>query len=417
MAAADERLGVEVDVRPVASRRSNRLAILGVVAIGASLLGIVAVGRLGSSQSSPAFVPPAPSVVQPSGVAPSAASTSPPTVGPAPARPSAAPGDERFIAPLFGFEVDPDASIVGAPIPEDDGRVVVFRYGAGAAGLTVPDGVVAVGVGTPGQGARVFGSNATVRVFGDSLAALEADFRHRSPDRIVAAVSTTVDGVPARVLAVESFPPQLRAVALVVPNGRAFVIASWGFSAFYPGNIAEAAKDGLLGFLERLHFTDPRRYVNGDLGFEAAAPDGSDVHETAGDAATGAGEVMFRDASAAASAGPPASITVQVGTAVNPVWISPSANGGRTASYERVWAPTLDEAVGQYETAVGRFEGVAAATLGGESAVLIDRPGLLGAALIAVHGGRVYIVTTVGPTAGTRASPFDEFVASVRFLE
>jgi hypothetical protein len=153
---------------------------------------------------------------------------------------------------VLGFEVANDPSAIGPPIADPNMRVALFRSGRWLA----PDGVVAVGVGIPASGARIFGSEGSVRVFGTTLDELELDFLVKSPDRVVSNVAIRIDGVPARLLAVESFPPEVRSVVLAVRGGRSYVIAAWGFSSLYPGDLTSATRSGLADFLRRFHFVE-----------------------------------------------------------------------------------------------------------------------------------------------------------------
>jgi hypothetical protein len=152
----------------------------------------------------------------------------------------------------FGYAVDNDPSAIGPPISDQGGRVVIFRSGAWPA----PDGVVVVGVGTAAQAARVFGRDGSVRVYGATLSELERDFRVKSRDHVISSAEILVDGVPGRLLAVESFPPEVRSVVLVVRDQRSYVIAAWGFSSLYPGDLARATRSGLADFLRRFQFLD-----------------------------------------------------------------------------------------------------------------------------------------------------------------
>jgi hypothetical protein len=150
----------------------------------------------------------------------------------------------------LGFEVARDPSAIGPPVAQDEGRVVVFRSG----GWLSPDGAVAVAVGTAEQPARIFGSDGSVRVHGTTLSGLEDDFRLKSGDRVLSSDAILVDGVSARQLAVESFPPEIRSVVLLVHDGRSYVIAAWGFSSLFPGDLTAATRSGLADFLRRFHF-------------------------------------------------------------------------------------------------------------------------------------------------------------------
>jgi hypothetical protein len=247
-----------VGLQPLITRRSHRLAWLAAAMIPFGLVCLVAVAWFGGNRAENRVGPTAPSGTAAAARASNttAETGSPNATSPPLSEPSAVPTPnvaarpERVAMADVGYEVATDPSAIGPPIAEPDGRVVVFRSG----GWLAPDGIVAVGVGTPAQPARIFGSDGSVRVYGTTLAELERDFRLKSRDRVVSAAAIVVDGVPARLLAVESFPPEIRSVVLVVRDGRSYVIAAWGFSSLYPGNVTSAARSGLADFLRRFRF-------------------------------------------------------------------------------------------------------------------------------------------------------------------
>lgn len=250
-----ERQEFGVGVQSVATKRSRRVAWIAAVLVPLGLVCVVAFALLGADRRAIGVNQATPALQSSSLGAFSV--TQPPTATPQPSAPlSTDPIPLSGQAPVpfamaaFGYGVANDPSAVGPPIVEQGGRVVVFRSGA----WPVPDGHVAVGVGTQAEATRIFGSDDSIRVYGTTLSGLERDFRLKSRDRVVSSVAIRVDDVPARLLAVESFPPEIRWVALVVYSGRSYVIAAWGFSSLYPGNLTSATRSGLIDFLRRFQF-------------------------------------------------------------------------------------------------------------------------------------------------------------------
>jgi hypothetical protein len=249
-----------VGLQPVVGKRSRRAAWVATAVVPFGLVCVVALGWFGGDRTQgradeAAPAPPTPALGSAATTALAGSAEATPRgateSGLAPTPDATAP-PERVAMADFGYDVVSDPSAIGPPVVEQDGQVVVFRSGA----WLVPDGVVAVGIGTPSHAGRIFGSDGSVRVYGATLAELERSFRLTSRDRVVSTTSILVDGVPAQLLAVESFPPEIRSVVLVVRDNRSYVIAAWGFSSLYPGSLTNATRSGLAEFLQRFHFLD-----------------------------------------------------------------------------------------------------------------------------------------------------------------
>ena len=112
------------------------------------------------------------------------------------------------------------------------------------------------------------------------------------------------------------------------------------------------------------------------------------------------------------------SIGVSVGTMLHPalVRVLPSLNPKPTPY--RIGATSLIGLQSAYLAAIADQVGSSTTVrLGGELALLIERPDGLGATDLAVHRGRVYLVETSGAGLQDAAPHFEEFLAGFEFLD
>ena len=82
-----------------------------------------------------------------------------------------------------------------------------------------------------------------------------------------------------------------------------------------------------------------------------------------------------------------------------------------------LWEPSLAALVQSYSVAVGSAGYEVRTALGGEPALYFDHPGGVGAAVLAVHRGRAYILSAFGTDDPTPAPQFQAFLDSFTFLD
>jgi hypothetical protein len=82
-----------------------------------------------------------------------------------------------------------------------------------------------------------------------------------------------------------------------------------------------------------------------------------------------------------------------------------------------LWEPSLAALVQSYSVAVGSTGYEIRTALGGEPALYFDHPGGVGAAVLALHKGRAYILSTFGTNVSSPAPQFQAFLDSFTFLD
>jgi hypothetical protein len=308
-----------------------------------------------------------------------------------------------------GYSVTYERDGSHRPIVFDDGALTIFGFGE-----RVPDGAypgsIRVAVGTPALGAAVSGRSGVRYVFGTTLAELLRTFLRQEEHVPVAKSGTSVDASAAMILDFqgETVADEQWSVGLIAHGGRTFVVTATGFETLYPTESAPARR-GLLAFLADFQFTTPL-FWSRQLGFEVPLP-------VAAEPDVGiAGSVVFADGEQSPDGAWSHAISVSVGSrmerAVAQVLAGPGPSRG-----ERIWAPSLVELQAVYATAIGGRTGSSTTIeLDGELALLVDRPNGLAATVLAVHAGRVYIISTTGFALREHSPGFEAFLEAFTFL-
>ena len=320
----------------------------------------------------------------------------------------------------MGYDVflSPDA----VPTSADEDRVVMFALDAATDAVStvvpgpetdLPKRVIVVATGTPGKGAEVSAARPSARVFATTLAGLEEAYRPLAPGVVGGVEPFRVDGVASRLLHVEGFLLQSTWVLLAVTGGRSYVISARAFPTIDPGTSATATRTALIHFLDGVRFAGPPLYASRILGFEVTAPVDDDftgfVRDT-GPVSEANGTITFHAGVGEDGIHWSHSITV--------AGVRPSSQR-RSSSVRRgqlvpLWAPSLAALVRAYSQAVGSSDYTEQRTLGGEPALYFVRPGGVGAAVVAVHRGRAYIISSSGTTDDAPAGQFRAFLDFVQ---
>ena len=385
------------------SGRGAALAVGGVLVAVAALVGAGILGRLSEQPRASA--------------APLASPPSAPTPGPD--KTAAAPGDagDVVVVPGGGYSVRFAADSRRRPVLLDDGALAVFPFGPeNAAGAS--DGTIQVSVGTPARAAAIMGANGPGEVFGASLEDLRLQYLGELSDHVITRSAQEIAGQTAIVVRVDDGAGGMRAVALIAHGGRNFVITASGFQILYGAISDFPAELGLERFITGFRF-GTSLFVSRELGFQVplpvdARPFGTAVKLPPGEAN---GLYVFGDGVAVGDRWSD-SIAVSVGTMLNPalVRVLPSLNPKPTPY--RIGATSLIGLQSAYLAAIADQVGSSTTVrLGGELALLIDRPDGLGATVLAVHRGRVYLVETSGAGLQDAAPHFEEFLAGFEFLD
>ena len=376
-----------MDERPELVRlsegRGAGARLLGVAAVGAIAVAIVAIGLVGGGDPDPPVAPaatPAARAGATSAAAPTALATpAPPTVE----------------LPLRGYAVRYD----GEPQLYDEDTFGIYRFASGQ---------VTVAVGTPSRGASLLGEGITTRIYAGSLDRLGLAYLAETPFTLTGGDDITVDGQPARVLALGVGPDgqPIAVTALFVYGNRSYVISAPDRRTLDP-------------FLAGFTF-GPRLFVSRDLGFQVPLlvdepPFGVTVSRGT---SSSAGLWVFPDGDRLADGEYSHAIGVSIGTEDQPANVRNVPSDLPYPSPRRLWAPTLAELVRGYRRIVDPGEGLVAPTiLGGEPATLVIRADGLAATVLAVHLSRAYIISTTGAAAVERAPHFEQFLATFTFLE
>lgn len=395
----DERAPA-VTLTPVGGRGAGARARVAVVGVIAALAGLVGLGVLGGSES--VDPEPAPSLV--------AAIASPDrSAAPSEAPPTGVPAHSRVVTPgTAGYEVAYPRDASHRPVIFDDGSLAIFGYGERVPDGTYP-GTVRVAVGTPARGAPVLGTAGQADIHADTAGELWAAYRAIETEAPSARRTFRVDGAPAVILGFDASGPdaRARAVALIAHGGRSFVIIAAGFETLLPG-FRNPADAGLVRFLAGLRFTTPL-FSSRELGFQVPQP--LDVPAQISDEGT----VVFAGGQQDRDGGRSLAISVAVGTEGTPA-VSQVLPGAGAPRVRRIWASSLVQLQEAYGEAVsGRVGSSTTIRLGGELALLVQRPNGLAATVLAVHRGRAYIVSAAG-SPGPPAV-FEEFLEGFRFLD
>ncbi len=417
---------------PVTTRGTGRSAWVAASVVILAMLAVVGAGTLGrATQPGP--------TVQPSRAAvttgPSQAGVAvQPTDAPTPqgSAAGASPSKEPSPSPAFGsragfvtvaeagYEVAYEVDATHRPAVLYGGMLAVFGFGPQTDRGSY-DGTVIVSVGTPASGASMAGAGVAGRVsgtvYGATLEDLRTAYLGADPGRAVSRVALEIGGQLAIMIRFDD-AGGARATALTVRGGRNFILTASGFQGLY-GDVADnPAQVGLQRFIDGFRFGPPL-FVSRDLGFQVPMPvEAKPVGFAAGfplDEAQGL--VVLAAGRAQPDGSFSHSIGISVGTALHPafVHILPTGSGRQAAT--RIWAGSLAKLQAAYLAAVDGFTGSSSIQLGGEPAVRIERPGGLGAAVLAVHRGRVYIITTTGSEVAQAAPDFEQFLTGFAFLD
>jgi hypothetical protein len=81
-----------------------------------------------------------------------------------------------------------------------------------------------------------------------------------------------------------------------------------------------------------------------------------------------------------------------------------------------IWSDNLDGLLAGFVSAWGSGASMTRSVVDGEPAIRIERPRQIAAAVLAVHEGRAYIITTQDDSADGPAPEFEEFLRQFRFL-
>jgi hypothetical protein len=270
-------------------------------------------------------------------------------------------------------------------------------------------GTIQVAVGTPGQGVTVPGPAGGVAVYGDALASLLAAFSSLDGVRIEAGAPFLLDGEPGRVQDVTlAFDGGQRAVAMAVHGRRAYIVSAAGFDTGVPATSRVVRRQALLEFLGRFAFEGPPLFVSDDLQFEV--PLITDRQPAGATIAFGSeryGHLTFDDGTATVA------IRVDAGTSIHPA--RPRVVRGVAPASASFWAPDVTELARRFLAAFGAADATDT-SVDGEPARRIERPGDIGVAVLVVHAGRVYVISSTG-VSGPDVSPrFNEFLRGIRFL-
>lgn len=305
------------------------------------------------------------------------------------------------------------------PLTFDDGQLAVFGIGwedpRGAF-----ESVIAVAVGTPASGASLLAAGIAARIHGSTLDELQAAFLVEVSGAAGPAQEIAVDGEVARRLRFERSAGRSDLAVLALHADRSFVIMALGFprAVGWPPrpDLAESAVDA---FLRRFHF-GPGLFVSRELGFQVDLPvDERPVGATASSSRRArTGIFSFSDGDRLADGEYTHVIGVSVGTADAPAFVRNVPSGLPQPATRRLWAPTLADLVRAYRRLVDPGDGLTVpATLDGEPAMLVLRADGVAATLLAVHDGRVHVISTTGRSVVERAPHFARFLASFAFLD
>lgn len=367
-------------VRLSPGRGSGR-GLVGVAVVVVLSVAVVGAGFLGNLGREP--TPPPGPTARPV-ASPSDRSTPAPTAEPA-----------RIELPFVGYAVRYD----GEPQLYDEDTFGIYRDASGQ---------VTVAVGTPSRGASLLGEGITTRIYAGSLDRLGLAYLAETPFTLTGGDDITVDGQPARVLALGVGPDggPIAVTALFVYGNRSYVISAPDRRTLDP-------------FLAGFTF-GPGLFVSRDLGFQVPLlvderPFGATA--SSGEDST-SGLWVFSDGDRLADGQYSHVIGVSVGTEAQPAFVRNAPSALPHPGTRRLWAPTLADLVRTYRRIVDLGEGLVAPTiLGGEPATLVIRADGLAATVLAVHDGRAYIISTTGAAAVERAPHFEQFLATFTFLE
>ena len=180
-----------------------------------------------------------------------------------------------------------------------------------------------------------------------------------------------------------------------------------------------AARQGLDRFLETFSF-GTSLFVSRELGFQVPLPIEAKPFGVAPNrpSEAGYGFWVFADGVPVGDEQWSHSIAVSVGSSLHPALVRTLPSRVRVPDPRRIWSASLVELQAAYLGAIGGTPGsVSTIQLGGELALVIEHPDGLAKAILAIHRGRVYIVSTTGFYSREAAPDFDEFVAAFTFLE
>lgn len=395
-------------------RQSGR-SLLGVVIVAVVAVAIVGVGLLGERPEAPPAPEPRPAVTS--------AARTPAAVAVVPSATAAAsepPAADRFEALRAGYSVEYPANPSRRPTVYDDGALVVYGFSApGAFGVRA---TIAVSVGSPAQGASLLAVGETTRIYADTLDGLTERYVDATGTSRYSLSELLVDGHPGRVLRPDADDWMTAAVGLIVAGDRAFVAIASGFEELEPfaSDAAGSPNEvGLRQFLAGMTF-GPGLFVERTLGFQVPML----VDERPFAVAVGlrpdlAGIVVFGDGEPLGDETWSHSIAVSVGTESRPALTRGLPSALPHPATRRIWAPTLPALVQAYRRLVDLGDALPPVSieLAGEPAVRIIRADGLAATVLAVHRGRVYIISTTGRDRVERAPHFEEFLATFAFLE
>ena len=419
----DQNPSARPDGRLQRVNRSGDRAWLTVVLVAAAAAAIVGLGLLGGRTET---TQPAPLATSAAAAVSAAATTLPPArpATPTPAATSGsgqgvivdlatpAPGSSTavyaHIARGLGYRVR-QAESPGETIDITDlGRVVTFtesRISLAAHGY----GLITVEVGTPAYGLTVPTVMNDTRVFAPDVAALESAVLVVMGATPTRSETAEVAGVTARLLDLRvPFNGVNLSVALAVVGGRDYLIAADGFDAGTAVTSAAARRDALDGLLTRMEWAPPAVFASGSLLFESAPLVDSWPHVVpapGGDERAGA--VVFDVGTADGW------VRVDVGTRASPV-LAP-IRGGAGAPDQPLWGADLEALSTAFAAAYGFGTQAIRAEVDREPALLVERVGDVGVAVLVAHQRRVYVIT-FGRAFTAQSQELADFLRQFRFL-
>jgi hypothetical protein len=413
----------QIVLRPVGGNRPPGRAWLAVAAVGVLFAGIVLVGRFGGRGVGPAPTAVTQAVAAPPSAVATMSRTPPGTVAPTSVAvestaPSGAPPSPasraRLLRPRLGY-----ALVRSAPaetvIELDDHRTISLVYSRTNLPPQLGGGTIEIALGTPALGANVHGLR-WVSVFGSSLTTLEAAYRRAVPATLPFSLGMSLGGEPGTLLEVRDMSAQRgrapATILIALHGGRAFVITASGFDAGTAAASTQARQRALEDFANRFEFIGPPFFASEALGFE--------VPGVAADAPTvagigGAGSVVFPAGSLAAGRSYTHSIHVDVGMLGRPAF--PPIEPLPAVSAPGIWAADQDALERTFLKTYGAGRSALRTTVGGQRALRVDAPGLVGAAVVVAYRGRSYIISTTGLPVAEVAPGFEEFLADFRFID
>ncbi len=344
-------------------------------------------------------------------------------IGPTPAVSGSAVALEPTSSPADFLEFTADGyQLIGLPagfelsqtVPGQ--RVTIFRSLPGSS--FSPGGAILIATGTPAASPQVGVGRPRLRLPDQSLASLEAAYRAEFGP-VQAASDATIDGQPARILTSQPSDEDWHAVALTTIGLRTYVIDA---SAFGDGPDATApnATAALHSFLQAFRFAGPAIFASPNLGFEAELPAGVSPlgGYSAGPVDEAGGLFVFVDGTANAGGMWSNRIGVSVGSNAHPAQALILPLISELPVLDTIWGSTMADVQRDYLDLLDAGTSLTSeVSFKGEPAIEVQANIGPAMALITIHHGRVYIISTTGVTSAQVAPHFQEFLDSFEFLD